>query len=103
MTRAITFNITLEEAALLAAPGGDPNTSPLWPTSPAELFAGRWWPPICATGAAARSNPSATCSSNGRTRYLNAYPRLTARALPTPRTWAVQKDGAAAQTTITPG
>lgn len=97
MTRAITFNITLEEAALLAAPGGDPNTESSLAYIPGGAIRGALVAAYLRDGGSSEKQSFRDLFLNGRTRYLNAYPRLTARALPTPRTWAVQKDGAAAE------
>lgn len=94
MNGVITYTIHLQEPALLAAPGGDPNTEVSLDYVPGGVLRGALVAKyLLEQGAgAADGDQFKTLFLSGRVRYLNAYPALSARSLPTPRAWAVRKD-----------
>lgn len=96
MTKAITFNLILEEAGLLGAPGGDPNTESSFGFIPGSALRGALAAAWLRAGLADDSQFH-DLFLNGRVRYLNAYPRLEERLRPTPRSWAIRKDGVEAE------
>ena len=90
MTQAITYTLRLEEPCLLAAPGGDPNTESSLDYIPGGAVRGA----LAAAYLRARGEDTsfAPLFLNGRALFLNAYPYLAARALPSSRAWAMKKD-----------
>lgn len=96
MTRAITFNLILEEAGLLGAPGGDPNTESSFAFIPGSALRGALVA-ACLRAGSGDASQFHDLFLSGRVRYLNAYPRREERPQPTPRSWAIRKDGVAAE------
>ncbi len=90
MTKAITYTLRLEEPCLLAAPGGDPNTESSLDYIPGGAMRGA----LAAAYLRAHGEDAlfAPLFLSGRARFLNAYPYLEGRALPSSRAWAMKKD-----------
>lgn len=90
MTRAITYTLWLEEPCLLAAPGGDPNTESSLDYIPGGAVRGALVAAYLRDGG--DDARFTTLFLSGRVRFLNAYPYLDGRTLPSPRAWAMKKD-----------
>jgi CRISPR-associated protein Csx10 len=90
MNRAITYTLTLEEACLFAAPGGDPNTETTLNHVPGSALRGAF--AAAYLHGEANDNQFNDLFLNGRVRYLNAYPYYGQRTLPARLSWARRKD-----------
>lgn len=90
MTRALTYTLWLEEPCLVVAPGGDPNTESTLDYIPGAVVRG------ALAGAYLRDHSDrlefTRLFLGGQVRYLNAYPLLGERTLPSLRAWASKKD-----------
>lgn len=92
MNRVITYTLTLKEACLFAAPGGDPNTETTLDYVPGSALRGAFVAAYLSDKGDSGSDQFKDLFLNGRVRYLNAYPYYGTRALPARLSWSRRKD-----------
>jgi len=110
--RALTFSLRLLEPMLATSLEGDPNSAVSFDYAPGSVIRGA----VISLYLRKRNRKELDLQNqealdlffNGKVRYLNAYPLAvinsngeTARALPTPLSWHIRKDGSVASDSTT--